>query len=223
MSGRMAQLSLFAVALVIGLLLVGQLRSQARPIELSTLSAQELSAYIETLSRANVELSDGLADLREQIREYEREEARGLSTLDLTREDLDRFSAFAGLMPVTGQGLVIEVEGSFDPTSINDLVYELRNAGAEAIAIDDIRITARSVAVLGPGAIEIDGIPIDRAFEIHAIGSPQGLQSAIERPGGILRQLQQAISASFRIIPESSIIVPATKRDLAPQAAQSVE
>lgn len=223
MSGRMAQLSLFAVALIIGVLLVGQLRSQAPAIELSSLSAQELSTLIETLQARNVELSDGLADLREQIREFEREEARGLSTLDLTREDLERFSAFAGLVPVTGQGITVQVEGSFEPANVNDLIYELRNAAAEAIAIDDVRITASSVAVLGTSAIEIDGVPIDRYFEIRAIGPPQGLESALERPGGILRQLQQAVGATFRIAHETDITVPATARDLMPQAAQPVE
>ena len=50
MAARVAQVSLFIVALLIGILLVGQLRSQARPIELSTLSAQELSTLIETLT-----------------------------------------------------------------------------------------------------------------------------------------------------------------------------
>ena len=65
MGGRIAQLSLFVVALVIGTLLVAQLRSQARPIELSNLSAQELSALIETLSSRNVELGDALADTPE--------------------------------------------------------------------------------------------------------------------------------------------------------------
>lgn len=223
MAERLAQLSLFAVALLIGVLLVGQLRSQAPAIELASLSAQELSTLIETLQQSNAELSDGLADLRDQIRDYEREEALGQSTLDLTREDLERFRAFAGLVPVTGQGITLQVEGDFDPTNINDLVYELRNAAAEAIAVDDIRITARSVAVLGAEAIEIDGVPIGRFFEIHAIGPPQGLQSAMERPGGIVRQLQQAVGATFRIIPETSITVPATQRDLAPQAARPVE
>lgn len=223
MAGRVAQLSLFAVALIIGLLLVGQLRSQAPTIELSSLSAQELSTLIETLSTSNVELGDGLADLREQIREYESEEARGLSTLDLTREDLERFSAFAGLAPVTGQGITLQLEGSFEPANVNDLIYELRNAGAEAIAVDDVRITAGSVAVRGTSAIEIDGVEIDRFFEIRAIGSPAGLQSALERPGGILRQLEQAAGATVRIIAETDIAVPATERDLTPQAAQPVE
>ena len=90
MAARIAQISLFAVALIIGILLVGQLRSQARPIELSSLSAQELSTLIETLSTRNVELGDGLADLREQIRDYERAEVEGQSDLAITEEALRR-------------------------------------------------------------------------------------------------------------------------------------
>jgi uncharacterized protein YlxW (UPF0749 family) len=223
MAARLAQISLFLVALVIGVLLVGQLRSQARPIELSSLSAQELSTLIETLSASNVDLSDGLDSLREQIREYQRAEAEGQSTLDLARQDLDRTAAFGGLGGVRGQGIEIEVEGSFDPTAVNDLIYELRNAGAEAIAVDDIRITAGSVAVLGTGAIEIDGVPIGRAFTITAIGSPEGLQGAIERPGGILTLLQQSIEAAFVVEQDTDLQVPATERDLAPQVARPVE
>jgi len=223
MAARLAQLSLFAVALIIGILLVGQLRSQARPIELSSLSAQELSTLIETLSARNVELNDGLASLREQIREYERAELQGRSVLDLTEENLLGLAAFAGLSGVEGQGIVIEIDGSFDPTAVNDLIYELRNAGAEAIAVDTVRITAGSVAVLGTGAIEIDGVPIGHSFTISAIGSPTGLRAAIERPGGILTLLQQAIDAVFRIEERTSLFVPGTERDLAPQVARPVE
>ncbi|MEO5986935.1 MAG: DUF881 domain-containing protein [Candidatus Limnocylindria bacterium] len=223
MTARMAQLSLFGVALIIGALLVGQLRSQARPIELSSLSAQELSTLIETLSVRNVELSDGLANLREQIRDYERAELQGQSALELTEQSLDRLAAFGGLRAVDGQGIVLEVDGSFDPTAVNDLIYELRNNGAEAIAIDNIRITARSVAVLGAGAIEIDGVPIGRSFTIRAIGSPGGLRSQVERPGGILTLLQQSVDAVFVIEERSSLSVPGTERDLTPQLARPVE
>ena len=223
MSRRVAQLSLFVVAGLIGVLLVGQLRSQAPTIELSSLSAQELSTLIETLQQRNAEAGDGLADLREQIRDYEREASLGESTVGLTREVLDRFRAFAGLVPITGQGITLEVEGSFEPSNVNDLIYELRNAGAEAIAVDGVRITARSVATLGPGVIEIDGRPIDRFFEIQAIGPPRGLEAAMERPGGILRQLEQAVGATFRIETATTMTVPATERDLVPQVARPVE
>ena len=227
MAARIAQFSLFAVALVIGILLVGQLRSQARPIELSSLSAQELSALIEALGARNVELSDGLADVTEQIREYERAQIVGQSVLELTEEDLDRIAAFGGLRAVEGQGIEVEVEvdGTFEPTAVNDLIHELRNAGAEAIAVDDIRITASSVAVKGTGttAIEIDGVPIGRSFSISAIGSPPGLRSAIERPGGILTLLQQSVDAVFTIEQATTLEIPATGRDLTPRAARQSE
>lgn len=223
MASRLAQVSLWAVAVVIGVLLVAQLRSQARPIELSSLSAQELSTLVETLATRNVELADGLADIREQIRDYERAELQGQSDLAISEEALQRIAAFGGLLPVEGQGLLIEAEGSFDPTAVNDLIYELRNAGAEAIAIDDIRITASSVAVLGTSAIEIDGVAIGSTFEVRAIGSPEGLRSALLRPGGILRLYQQSISARFTISMLDEIMVPGTDRDLTPQAAAAVE
>jgi uncharacterized protein YlxW (UPF0749 family) len=223
MASRVAQLSLFGVALLIGALLVGQLRSQARPIELANLSPQELSTLIETLSARNAELRDGLADLRDQVSDYERAAAEGQSSLAIGQEDLLRVEAFGGLGAVEGQGIVVEGEGSFDPTSVNDIIQELRNAGADAIAIDDIRITARSVAVLGTSAIEIDGVPIGRAFTVTAIGSPGGLTTAMTREGGLLQLLEQSIQARFTIREDRSLVVPATQRDLTPTAARPVE
>jgi uncharacterized protein YlxW (UPF0749 family) len=223
MAGRIAQVSLFVVALLIGVLLVGQLRSQARPIELSSLSAQELSELIQTLSARNVDFTDALADLREQVREYERAEAEGQSTIELTEEDLDRIQAFGGLMSVVGQGIAIAIEGSFDAIAINDLIHELRNAGAEAISVDGVRITANSVAVLGTSSIEIDGVALEGVVEILAIGSPDGLYSAMVRPGGILTVLEQSVDATFTIETRENLRLPATERDLTPTAGEPVE
>ena len=223
MAARVAQVSLFAVALIIGLLLVGQLRSQARPIELSSLSAQELSALIDQVSSRNTELSEGLDELNTQIRDYERASVEGQSDIVISEEALHGIDAFGGLIGVEGQGIRIMAEGSFDPVAVNDLIHELRNAGAEAIAIDDIRITAQSVAVLGTSAIEIDGVPIGPLFEITAIGSPDGLKAAIERPGGILSLYEQSIDARFAVSQVDLIEVPPTARDLTPAAARPVE
>ena len=223
MAARIAQISLFVVALIIGLLLVGQLRSQARPIELSSLSAQELSGLIEQVSARNTELSEGLDELRTQIRDYERASVEGQSDTEISEEALLGITAFGGLLGVEGQGISIMAEGSFDPIAVNDLIQELRNAGAEAIAIDDIRITAESVAVLGTSAIEIDGVPIGSTFEIHAIGSPDGLKAAIERPGGILSLYEQSIDARFTVAQMSQLELPPTERDLMPAAARPVE
>jgi uncharacterized protein YlxW (UPF0749 family) len=220
-SARVAQLSLFAVAVLIGVLLVAQLRSQARPTEISSLPAQELSQLIDTLGERNRELRTGLADLRETLREYRVAGSQGQSALEVTREDLRRITAFGGLAAVEGQGLVLEVEGQLDAIALNDLVNELRNAAAEAIAVDGIRITHRSVAVQGPTSLLIDGIEVGSSLTISAIGDPDGLLNAMERPGGIIAQLEQFIQATIVASQSSDVRIPATGLDLQPASARA--
>jgi uncharacterized protein YlxW (UPF0749 family) len=223
MANRTAQWSLFGMALLIGLLMVGQLRSQARPSELSSLSAQELSTLIETLSAGNRELRTGLADIRDQVREYTTSGTAGQSAIDAGREDPRRITAFGGLAPVEGQGLRITVDGDLDAIALNDLINELRNAGAEALAVDEVRITARSVAIETSRSLEIDGVEIGRRFVLSAVGSPSGLQAAVERPGGILSQLRLFIAASIDLRQVELIRLPATAVSLVPITGVPVE
>jgi uncharacterized protein YlxW (UPF0749 family) len=223
MRSRAAQLSLFGVALLIGLLLVGQLRSQARPTEISTLSAQELSQLVQTLSDRNRELRTGLADIREQLREYRVAGTQGQSAVEVGREDLRRITAFGGLAAVEGQGIVMQVSGALDAIALNDLLNELRNAGAEALAVDDVRVTHRSVAIQGPLALVVDGIEVGETFTLRAIGSPDGLLATLERPGGIIAQLEQFISATITARAVERMILPATAVDLAPTVAQPAD
>jgi uncharacterized protein YlxW (UPF0749 family) len=223
MASRAAQISLTGVALIIGMLLVGQLRSQARPTELSTLSSQDLSTLIETLSDRNRELRSGLSDVREQLREYRAAEPQGQSALDVSSEDLRRITAFSGEASVEGQGIVLTASGDLDAIALNDLVNELRNAGAEALAVDGVRITAASVCVQGSGSLEIDGVPIGQTFTIRAVGDPDGLLAALERPGGIISQLKLFVHATIDVSQSQQVLIPATRRSLAPTVAKPVD
>lgn len=223
MKGISAQASVVLVALLIGVLGVGQLNSQARPTEISSLSAQELSTLIETLTARNRELRSGLADIREQLREYQVSGPQGQSALLVSREDLRRITAFGGLAPVDGQGIVMDVDGDLDAIALNDLINELRNAGAEAIAVDAVRITARSVAVEGPRSLQVDGVDVGRHFTLHAIGSPDGLLSAVQRPGGIISQLKLFISATIVVTQAASLELPASRVSLLPVTGKPIE
>lgn len=223
MNTRVAQATLFAVAMLIGMLGVGQLNSQARPIEISRLSATELSTLIETLTAANRELRSGLADIRDQLRQYEVSGPQSQSALQVSREDLRRITAFGGLAAVDGQGIVMDVNGNLDAIALNDLINELRNAGAEAIAVDAIRITASSVATEGPRAMELDGVEVGEQFTLRAIGSPDGLLGAMERPGGIISQLKLFIKATIQIRQANSVKLPASEVSLIPVVGTPVE
>ena len=223
MRSARARLSILAVAVLIGMLAVGQLRSQARPTEISSLSAQELSTLVETLTTRNRELRSGLTDIRDQLREYRLSGSEGESALQVGREDLRRITAFAGLAAVEGQGIVMSVEGALDAIALNDLINELRNAGAEAIAVDGVRITARSVVVQGPLALEVDGVEVGERFTLSAVGSPEGLLAAMERPGGIISQLKLFIRASINVRQVESVQLPATELTLLPETGVPVE
>ena len=223
MSGLAARISIFVVALLIGVLAVGQLNAHARPTEISSLSAQELSTLIETLTARNRELRTGLADIRDQLRAYEVSGPQSESALQVSREDLRRITAFGGLGAVNGQGIQMTVDGFLDSIAVNDLINELRNAGAEAIAVDQIRITARSVAVQGPRSLQIDGVDVGQRFSIGAIGSPDGLLSAMQRPGGIISQLKLFIRATIQIRQVNSIDLPATALDLKPVVGKPIQ
>jgi uncharacterized protein YlxW (UPF0749 family) len=223
MNGRGARASILVVGVLVGALAVGQLNSQARPAQIGNLSAQELSALIETLTTRNRELRAGLVDIRDQLRQYEVSGPQSQSALQVSREDLRRITAFGGLAPVEGQGITITVDGGIDAIALNDLVNELRNAGAEAIAVDEVRITARSVAVIGPRAVEVDGVELGQRFTLTAVGSPDGLLSAMQRPGGIISQLKLFIKATIEIRQGESLAVPATALSLVPIVGKPIE
>jgi len=223
MQGRVAQATLFAVAMLIGLLGVGQLNSQARPNEVSSLTAPELSTLIETLTARNRELRTGLADIREQLRQYQLSGPQSESALQVSREDLRRISAFGGLAAVDGQGIVMEVDGDLDAIALNDLINELRNAGAEAIAVNDVRVTAGSVATEGPSALELDGVDVGERFTLRAIGSPDGLFGAMQRPGGIISQLKLFIRATIQVRQTETLELPASAKTLLPVIGKPVQ
>jgi uncharacterized protein YlxW (UPF0749 family) len=215
--------SLAFIAFIIGLALVAQFRSQARPTELTSLPVAELSTRIETLADGNAQLRSALAEQRGLLSEYRAAGAQGSSALDVSREELRRIRAYSGLAPVEGQGIILRVSGALDAIAVNDLVNELRNAGAEALAIDETRLTARSVISQGPSALEVDGAAIDRTFTLAAIGDPDGLVAALQRPGGIVAQLEQFVSATITITQPDTLRLPATTVSLEPEAAEPAD
>jgi uncharacterized protein YlxW (UPF0749 family) len=66
----------------------------------------------------------------------------------------------------------------------------------------------------------MDGVEIGRTFTIRAVGDPDGLLAAMERPGGIISQLQLFVSAVIEVQQVERLSVPATTRDLAPRVAE---
>jgi len=135
--------------------------------------------------------------------------------------DLERIRAWSGVTPVSGQGILITVAGPISGDGVEDLLNELRNAGAEAIAVDDVRIVPGVVVAGAPGELSIENQPIGDAFEIRAIGSPQILTGTLTRTGGVIAQVTATYEGTrLSVTPIDSMLLPATDRTAAPTYAQ---
>jgi uncharacterized protein YlxW (UPF0749 family) len=210
-------MAVIVVAVLLGVLAVGQLRGQAGIPELAGLSAQDLTLLIANLTARNDQLRDEVAELGRQEAQLAAANARGETTVDQLRADLERIRAWAGLTGVTGQGVTITVRGTIGGDGIEDLLNELRNAGAEAIAVGSVRVVPGVVVAGAPGALSIEGQPLGDSFVVRAIGSSQILTGTLTRTGGVIAQIGATYpGAIVTVTPTESLALPAADRSLTP-------
>jgi uncharacterized protein YlxW (UPF0749 family) len=209
------RLAVAVVAGILGVLAIGQLRGQAGVPGLSGLSSTELTQLIANLNAGNDRLRDELGDLERQQQKLIEARDRGQTTVGDLASDLERIRAWAGLLPVTGKGISIVVTGPIGGDGVEELLNELRNAGAEAIAVDGVRIVTGSVVAGAPGALSVENAAIGDTFEIRAIGSPQILTGTLTRTGGVIAQVGATYpDAQVSVTPLEAMTLPATERDL---------
>jgi uncharacterized protein YlxW (UPF0749 family) len=215
-----SRLTVAAVAALLGVLVVGQLRGQAGVPGLSALTATELTQLIANLTTRNDQLRNEIAGLVRQEANLIDARNRGETTVGELTSDLARIRAWAGLTPVTGQGIAITITGPIGGDGIEELLNELRNAGAEAIAVDGVRVVAGTVVAGAPGALSVENAALGDAFEIRAIGSPQILTGTLTRTGGVVAQVGATYpDARLTVTPVETMTLPATERDLGPTDA----
>ena len=218
MRDRRSQATVAVVAFILGLLVVVQLRGQAGGSALASKSAQDLTTLVANLNTENDRLRSEISTLQIQLDELRADRAVGATSVGQLASDLARVRAWAGLDPIAGRGIEIRVAGEIDAGAVDDLLNELRNAGAEAIAIEDIRVIQRTTVSGVPGALDVDGVLLRDPFTIRAIGKPETLVGSLTRAGGIVAQLSATNpGASVEVTPDDRpMTLPATRRDLLP-------
>jgi uncharacterized protein YlxW (UPF0749 family) len=211
------RLTITAVALLLGFLVVAQLRGQVADASLSQQSAQDLTLLIANLNTHNEQLRGDIATLEQQLAALTSSHARGDSAAGQLRAELDQIQGWAGLRAVQGPGITIHVAGDISGEGVEDLLNEVRNGGAEAISIGGVRVVPGTVVAGAAGSLSVENTALNGTFEIRAIGSPQILTGSLTRAGGIIAQLSVTFpEASISVTPLDVVAIPATDRDLTP-------
>lgn len=197
-----------AVALFLGILVVTQFRSQdvySRSLQLETPAS--LTTLIANLSDRNNSLRDEIFDLRLRVNSARDSVANGKGSLAESQHEIDQLKIFTAQSAARGQGISIKIDGAFDDRAMSDLTNELRNAGAEAIVVNDLRVGPRSWYAPGPErTILLDGRQLNGPWLVKAIGASDVIYVAITRTGGIQGQFELIYPRTrFTVTKESAL------------------
>ena len=168
--------------------------------------------------------------------ERERESATQNDTaLKEKEKEITEGNKIIGLSEVTGSGVIVtlsdskkDVNSSLDPsmllvhdTDVLSVINELKNAGAEAISINDQRLVTTSGIICGGNIIEINGEKVGAPFEIKAIGLPEQL-AALDRPNGYL-DILRGWSVGAKLEKSNNITIPKYTGTFTYEYARGVE
>jgi uncharacterized protein YlxW (UPF0749 family) len=200
------------VALFLGVLAVTQIQAQevySRSLQLETPAS--LTTLIANLSERNNAIREESLDLRHRADTARDAIANGRGSLVEAERQLSQLKVFAGMSAVTGAGITVRIDGSFDERALSDLVNELRNAGAEAIAVNAARGGPRSHFGATPDRVlTVDSVAVRGPWQVRAVGSTEVMYIAMTRTGGIIGQFELIYKGTrFNVSRDAALEVPA--------------
>lgn len=176
----------------------------------------EVLKYKEKYDNKYKELERGEKEL-----EKERQDStQNNGELEQKEEAIKQGNKMIGMTEVTGPGVIVTLSDSKRDAStvlnasdlivhdvdVLSVINELKNAGAEAISINDQRIVPTTSISCGGNIIDINGEKVGAPFEIKAIGLPEQL-AALSRQGGYLEILKEA-SVGVELKKSNNITIP---------------
>jgi len=189
-----------AVVAVFGVLLtVAAVQTNANA-DIDSAGRASLIDRIEARREAVQDLNRRLSDLRESNADAEALLLELGNDVNDAEGEAAELGAVTGFTPVVGQGIRIELDNAAyadpDTEHIRDsdlalLVNALWSAGAEAIAINGQRISARTAIRNSGTAIEVNSMGIAPPYVVQAIGNNDTLSA---------RLLESSSGAAFAVL-----------------------
>lgn len=205
------RLTVGLVSVALGFMTITAMRGGEEDGLLANARESDLVVLLDSLTQRLARLQAEQADLvatRQDILSGSDAEA-----LARTREQLEAIQIVNGTIPVEGPGVVIKI---LDPSRqltydvAVSLIQELRDAGAEAIEINGIRVNGRTFfANAKSGKLKVNNRTISSPIRIKAIGSAKTLAVALQIPGGVADTVA-SLGARFKITEVSTITITAT-------------
>ena len=197
----------------LGFLFVTQLRATENiDTRLEVEREEDLAQILADLSTQSDRLQEDITSNRLTLLAFENSAQTEELALRSLRRRLSELQILAGTVDVEGPGIRLTIDDPREEITqelLVDTVQELRDAGAEAIAVNDIRLVASSAFSTRNGKLVLDEQPLAPPIVIHAIGPSQTIAEALSIPGGALDSLQSRPQVTARVDALEQLTVPA--------------
>jgi uncharacterized protein YlxW (UPF0749 family) len=218
------QLVIAVLCALLGFGIFAQVRSVRTDEVLATARPEDLVQLLDSLDQRNQRLDDELTTLtalRERLVTGQ-DSQRAAAAARRARDN--ELGILAGTVPAVGPGVVIRMSGPVSASLLLDTVQELRDAGAEAIQIDGVRVVAQTAFVPGArGGVDVDSTTVGAGggdVVVKAIGDPTTLSSSLRIPGGVV-DTAGSDGVKVTIAPSNRVLVDALRPLKAPGYARN--
>jgi len=211
------------LALLLGFAVATQIR-QNQTLALESLRQSELVDILDNATLRSSRLDQNSRQLQITRDQLVNGGNSGAAAVKAAQERLDALGILAGTARARGRGIRMTISdpgGKLSAPVLLDAIQELRDAGAEAIQVNNVRIVASSAFTDGASVIEIDGRSVRSPYTITAIGDPATMASAMEIPGG-LSENARSLGATVTITQQKELTVGALHALEEPRYARPV-
>lgn len=211
------------LAVMLGFAIIAQVR-QTSVQGLDTLREDELVRIFADVDQDGERLGNEVRDLQTSLQLLESRTTGEEEAQRAAKQRLDALGILAGTAPAAGPGIVLTIDdprGAFGPTDLLDAIQELRDAGAEAMQIGDVRIVANTWFADTPQGVSVSGTEVRPPYVITAIGDSNTLAGAMQIPGGVTATARR-LGAEATVDIRGRVVVDALLSVTTPQYARPV-
>lgn len=190
-----AQLVVAVLLAALGFAAVAQMRLTRADENYSGQRRENLIELLDSLTAAADRTQTQIDELEQTREELLSSSERRQVAVEEARRRLEVLSVLSGTAAASGPGVVITIadpEAAVTSSSLLNGIEELRDAGAEAIEINDlVRVVASTSFTERDGEVLVDGVALTSPYLIEAIGSSHTLSEAVIFRGGLADEVER--------------------------------
>lgn len=209
------------ISLILGFLVIISIKSKRENVDIKNVkNFSELSKEVENLEKRNKELKYDI-EKKEKVLAESRKKMDEKSIMSKIEKEIDFLEVINGNKTLKGEGIVLTIDDNkiedtkgrninedlIHDEDIQIIINDLKRAGAEAISLNDQRITSASEIKCGGPVIRVNQKTYTNPFVIKAIGNKDKLEETMTKKDTYGYILKNVFKIEMKVEKKEEIVV----------------